>query len=183
MKLVKDLYLVASDSSSAPKGPEGYSLIGYWDVDNGGSHGTGGTTGSYMMALYAKFEEVPLLNNVMHVHDVFLTASSNASPTAPVNGMYHNIGYWDVDKGGAVGTNGSQGHYMMGMYTRSNEGGDQYISDIKLTACDNPFPNILGADSDYTMVGYWDVDNGGSVGTDGSKGHYMMGLFVKYSLV
>lgn len=182
MKVLTDIVLVASNHSTEPKGPDGYTSIGYWDVDDGGAHGTGGTKGDYMAALYVKFEDVVSLNDREYVQDVFLTASDRSTPTSPNSGGFHNIGYWDVDDGGALGTNGSRGDYMMGMYIRGMRGGNYYISDILLTASNNSFPNTLGADSDYTLVGYWDVDDGGSVGTQGEKGDYMMGLFVQYSL-
>ena len=57
-----DLILVASNK----KGPsilKGYDLIGYWDVDEGGSQGTNGSRGHYMLALLAKWGKgVPPLN-------------------------------------------------------------------------------------------------------------------------
>ena len=109
-KFVEDLFLVASNDSSAPKGPDGYDLVGYWDVDKGGSHGTGGTTGEYMMALYVKMGDISSVRG-LRIGELMLTSSDNSTPVAP-NGpgrAYTNIGYWDVDKGGAVGTNGTRG--------------------------------------------------------------------------
>lgn len=182
-KFVEDLFLVASNDSSAPKGPDGYDLVGYWDVDKGGSHGTGGTTGEYMMALYVKMGDISSVRG-LRIGELMLTSSDNSTPVAP-NGpgrAYTNIGYWDVDKGGAVGTNGTRGSYMSGLYARQTSGivvSEFYISSVFLTASDKDFPILPGHDSNWHMIGYWDVDAGGAVGTDGSKGSYMMGLFIQ----
>jgi hypothetical protein len=51
-KCVTDVQLRASNSGMPPSGPAGYTRIGNWDVDGGGSKGTDGSTGHWMMALY-----------------------------------------------------------------------------------------------------------------------------------
>jgi hypothetical protein len=59
--LLLDVYLVASDGPSAPPMPakvpdrDQYTLVGYWDAGNNGSHGSDDSTGAYMMAMYAKY--------------------------------------------------------------------------------------------------------------------------------
>jgi hypothetical protein len=64
MNVLSDICLVASNDSKAPSGPESYTPIGCWNVDDGESHGTGGTEGNHMMALYAEFIEVDCLDDV-----------------------------------------------------------------------------------------------------------------------
>jgi hypothetical protein len=51
--IVVDVCMIAGNESTAPPTPEQYTLIGYWDVDDGGSQGTDGSTGHYMMGFYA----------------------------------------------------------------------------------------------------------------------------------
>lgn len=52
-KLV-DLFLIASNKRH-PALKEGYEVVGYWDVDNGGARGTSRSSGAYMMTLLAKW--------------------------------------------------------------------------------------------------------------------------------
>jgi hypothetical protein len=63
MNVLSDICLVASNDSKAPSGSEGYTPIGCWNVDDGGSHSTGGTESNHMMALYAEFIEVDCLDD------------------------------------------------------------------------------------------------------------------------
>lgn len=128
-----------------------------------------------MMAMYAKIEQLSPSTGTA-VKSVFLTASNDASPTPPERPGYTYIGSWDVDKGGSMGTDGSRGAYMMGMYINREQVGGGFVSDIQLTASNNDHPTAVPG---HRLVGYWDVDKGGSVGTDGSRGSYMMGLFVE----
>lgn len=51
------------------------------------------------------------------VTDIQLMASNSSNPPAPPGG-YRLIGYWDVDRGGARGTDGSTGAYMAGLYVK-----------------------------------------------------------------
>ncbi|WP_196889554.1 hypothetical protein [Aureivirga sp. CE67] len=182
MRVITDLFLVASNASTAPAGPEGYILIGCWDVDSGGSVGTKNSRGTGMMALYAEHTEVESLEDVQHIENVFLTASNDPKPIAPNGKNYENIGYWAVDGGGSVGTNGSTGNRMMGMYISKTKGGKSYINDVQLTASDDPFPINIGDRSNYFLTGYWDVDVNGAHGTNNNSfGTYMAGLFVRYT--
>ena len=98
---------------------------------------------------------------------------------------YYLIGYWDVDKGGAQGYGGSTGANKMFMYVKPFESGksSQKMVDLQLrvhsssTIPSSPSPA-------YVRPGYWDVDGAKgdtlSKGTDGSKGHYYMALYIKY---
>ncbi|MCP4049732.1 MAG: discoidin domain-containing protein [bacterium] len=111
---IEDLMLIASNLPHAPDTPDGYVLIGYWDVDKEGAVGTDGSSGHYMMGLYAK----PLSVDSTHiVTNVYMTASDY--PQA-IDGPsdYKFIGQWDVDREGARGTDGSSGHYMAGLYIK-----------------------------------------------------------------
>ncbi|HDN27246.1 MAG TPA: hypothetical protein ENG03_09170 [Thioploca sp.] len=114
---VTDIQLRASSSGTPPSGPAGYTRIGNWDVDRGGSKGTDGSTGHYMMALYTN--KAPIGSLTQCVTDVQLRASSSGTPPSGPAG-YTRIGNWDVDAGGSKGTNGSTGHYMMALYTSAN---------------------------------------------------------------
>jgi len=49
---VTDIQLTASNTGTPRPGPKGYTRLGDWDVDAGGSHGTDGSTGHWQMALY-----------------------------------------------------------------------------------------------------------------------------------
>ncbi len=64
MNVLSDIYLVASNASKALSGPEGYTPIGCWNVDDGQPHSTGGTESNHMTALYAEFIEVDCLDDV-----------------------------------------------------------------------------------------------------------------------
>ena len=183
---VTDILLTASNSATPSKGPAGYTQIGYWDVDGGGSKGTNGSTGHYMMALYTKTATIGLVaGSNTCVADVQLRASSSAKPPSGPAG-YTQIGYWDVDAGGSKGTDGSTGHYMMALYAKKapiGHGADltQCVTDAQLRASSSAKPP--SGPAGYAQIGYWDVDAGGSKGTDGSTGHYMMALYTDKAAV
>jgi hypothetical protein len=174
---VTGIHLSASSSANPPAGPKGYKRIGYWDVDAGGGHGTNNATfGHWMMALYSQSQK-NLTPKSSCVNDVQLRASSSSkAPSGPKG--YKLIGYWDVDGGGSHGTDGSTGHWMMAMYANTAPigSGTVCVTDVYLTASNTgtPRPGPKG----YTRIGDWDVDGGGSVGTDGSKGHWRMALYI-----
>ena len=182
---VVDVQLRASSSATPPSGPDGYKQIGYWDVDGGGSKGTDGSTGHWMMALYAKRKPVGLMKKTQCVTDIQLRASSSSTPPSGPNG-YKLLGYWDVDGGGANGTDGSTGHWMMAMYAnkgRIASGADliQCVADVQLTASNTA--TATPGPSGYKNIGDWDVDAGGSKGTDGSTGHWKMAMYTKTAAV
>jgi len=178
---VTDIQLTASNTKTPRPGPKGYTRLGYWDVDGGGSKGTDGSTGHWMMALYANTEK-SLTGNSSCVTDVQLRASSSENPPKCPAG-YKQIGYWDVDAGGSHGTDGSTGHWMMAMYanTAAISSGTQCVTDVQLTASNTgtPRPGPKG----YTHIGDWDVDAGGSKGTDGSTGHWRMALYANKAAI
>jgi len=178
---VTDIQLRASSSATPPSGPNGYTRIGYWDVDGGGSKGTNGSTGHYMMALY--INKGSLTGASSCVTDVQLRASSSSRPPNGPAG-YKQIGYWDVDGGGSHGTNGSTGHFMMAMYANTakiGSGTQNCVADVQLTASNTgtPRPGPNG----YKRIGDWDVNAGGSMGTDGSTGHWRMATYMKSAAV
>lgn len=112
---VTSVFLDASNSSSLPP-TLSPNLVrrGYWDVDDGGAVGGNGTKGSYMTGLYTSSGPVA---DFGCVNDAQLVASSSSSP--PCLGGYSCEGWWDVDRGGGVGTFGSTGSYMMALSTFS----------------------------------------------------------------
>lgn len=88
------------------------------------------------------------------------------------------IGAWDVDGGGGYGNDGSYGKYMLTLSARLRENStDRQLDDLMLVASNKKTP---ASKSGYEVIGYWDVDKGGSQGTDGSKGSYMMTLLAKW---
>lgn len=111
---IDDIQLIASDSGEKPdpSAKPGYYLAGWWDVDQGGSKGTDGSTGNYNMSMYVKTSPV---GEVGRLKDLLLSAGNDSQPPI-VYAPYSLIGYWDVDKGGARGTGGSTGTYMVGLY-------------------------------------------------------------------
>ncbi len=178
---VTDIQLTASNTGTPRPGPKGYTRIGDWDVDAGGSKGTDGSTGHWRMALYTN-KEKSLTENSTCVTDVQLRASSSSTaPKGPAG--YKQIGYWDVDGGGSHGTDGSTGHWMMAMYanTATISSETQCVTDVQLTASNTATPRPGPKDS--TRIGDWDVDAGGSHGTDGSTGHWRMALYVNKAAI
>lgn len=168
--VVTDIQLRASYSSTPPPGPTGYSLVGYWDVDGGGSLGTNGSTGSYMMAMYAKYDSAA--STATCVEGVLLVASNESWLPPTISPDFTGRGYWDVDGGGGVGGNGVWGHYMMGLYTRSGSvNNGRCIVHAELVASNSSQPPCLPG---YNCAGWWDVDRGGGRGTYGSYGSWMM---------
>ncbi|HIE01980.1 MAG TPA: hypothetical protein EYP59_17135 [Thiotrichaceae bacterium] len=182
---VTDIQLTASNTGTPRPGPKGYTRIGDWDVDAGGSKGTDGSTGHWQMALYTNKGDISLIGNSSCVTDVQLRASSSSTPPKGPAG-YKLIGYWDVDAGGSHGTDGSTGHWMMAMYANMAAIGSatdltQCVTDVQLTASNTgtPRPGPKG----YTRIGDWDVDAGGSHGTDGSTGHWRMAMYTNSAAV
>ena len=191
-RFLHDIHLVASNKSASKPALLDYKLVGSWDVSGDGSQGSSATTGTSMMGLYASCLDVSELPTSPHIGEILLTASNTTTPLAPSapagQPSYHFRGFWDVDGGGAVGTNGSRGSGVAGLYIRETTGiapFQMYISDIYTTACNDSFPVLPpgGASNNYHLVGYWDCDSGGALGTDNkTNGSYMMGLWVQWSL-
>ncbi len=178
---VTDIQLTASNTGTPRPGPKGYTRLGDWDVDGGGSKGTDGSTGHWRMALYSN-KGGSLTENSSCVTDIQLRASSSANPPSGPKG-YKQIGYWDVDAGGSHGTDGSTGHWMMAMYanTATISSGTQCVTDVQLTASNTG--TARPGPKDSTRIGDWDVDAGGSHGTDGSTGHWRMALYANKAAI
>lgn len=88
------------------------------------------------------------------------------------------VGVWDVDGGGGYGNDGSKGSYAMTLAaTLGQNASARKLVDLFMIASENKSPTLK---TGYELVGYWDVDGGGSRGTDGSKGRYMMTLLAKW---
>jgi len=174
---VVDIKLIASNNRFPPSSPAGYTMIGFWDVDEGYGQGTDGSWGHYMMGLYIRKAKTKRSRLGQVLEKLYLTASNSIQPSSSPSG-FTRIGYWDVDEGYGWGTNGSWGHYMMTMHVKKSRFNGRYIKDIKLKASNHRYPP--SSPDGYTMIAYWDVDEGYGQGTDGSRGHYMMGLYVLY---
>lgn len=196
----------ASNKSAPPILNRKYGVIGYWDVDDWvGNNGSGigviysgmgthqiklrGTGGTYMATLGVNMSELH------RITDLRIDASNKSvevirrrlllnNPNADV--IYTNgakteyiVGVWDVDGGGGHGKNGSFGTYAMTLVARiGTRSTDRKLVDLFLIASDKKYPTLK---SGYEVVGYWDVDSGGSRGTDGSRGRYMMTLLAKWN--
>lgn len=169
-----DVQLRASSDSIPPIGVRGYELIGYWDVDSvvaNASRGTDGSTGHYMMSMFAKWAVNPTDGCIT---DIRLTVSDANNAPEPSPG-FTGIGQWDVDSGGGVGTDGGLAYFMMGMYVK--KGFSNCVRDLQTRASNFSQPRLI---SGYQLRGYWDVDSSDVVlssrGTDGSVGHNIMSL-------
>lgn len=118
---IVDIMLIPSGKARPPEPPEGYTLIGYWDVDAGGAHSPSPygspKKNDYMAGLYVKWGEIQEQHPIV---DIQLIASRDPKPRKAPEG-YTLIGYWDVDRGGAVGSDGSTGDYMTGLYVKGGE--------------------------------------------------------------
>jgi hypothetical protein len=175
-RVVTDVVVVASAQSQAPAGPTGYTLIGYWDVDKGGSQGTYGSIGTFMMALYAK-REFPS-QSASCISGVGLYPTQSSSVPSFIYPAWSYRGMWDMDKAGGVGNLNSQwGAYMMGFYTTQDATGlNRCVTDITVYASNGSAElTPIG----FTRTGSWDVDNGGSFGAQGTSGNFLMTMSTK----
>ncbi|MFD0725574.1 serine protease [Lysobacter brunescens] len=174
--VITDVVLVASNGGTAPAGPAGYSLVGYWDVDKGGAQGTFGTTGSFMSALYVR-RQLPSESSTC-IGGIGLYSSAGSTVPGSIAPSWSYRGMWDVDKGGGVGNlNGQWQEYMMGLYTTpAATGQGACLTDVALFASNGSTPITP---SGFTQVGWWDVDAGGAFGTQGSSGSYVATLSTK----
>lgn len=200
----------ASNGASPPVLPDTFVTIGHWDVDdfsgNGGggvgfpvkfdgdihvgSKGTCGESGHYMISLGID------KNTLGKVKKLTLTASSKKRNIYDLVGfserdktkncaLFNNasraeylVGVWDVDGGGGYGNNGTSGDYFMVLTAELGDGNSgRKLKDLILIASNKKSATLRAG---YELVGYWDVDKGGSKGTDGSTGKYMMTLLAKW---
>lgn len=206
----KPIILVTSNSKNPPLAGNNHRSVGYWDVDdydgNGGgrswtkifppykfdgsirtaSQGTCGGAGHYMATLTINQNSIGQITNLR----IIATSGWQALASYSHN-VYGNcrvwednsrnnyvVGWWDVDGGGGVGSDGSSGSRAMALVAEYGvSSSDRRLLDIQLVASSKKTPTFI---SGYQMVGFWDVDKGGSRGTDGSSGHYMMTLLAKW---
>jgi hypothetical protein len=170
---VLPIHLTASSKRAIASPPAGYRNVAYWDVDKGGGNGTYGSTGHWTMAMALQGEGFPT-----RIDEIELLATrSSAIPPMPAPDSYL-VGWWDVDKGGAVGSDGSRGHWNMAMYIRMSPPDTLgRIADMQVLIGNRGSPPP--APEGYRLVGYWDVDPGPNKGTDGGSGHYMAGLYIR----
>ena len=193
-RFVVDICLRAGDQKEPPAGPAGYTIIGYWDVQDGGGggNGTDGSKGGYMMGLYALYKDLSSIGASQRVGEIMVTCSNQATAQAPVpppnEPSYICIGSWDVYGGysGGFGTNGVQGGWMAGMYYRSTStitASEFYISEIYVTAGNDAYPPLPpgGETHNFHLLGYWHADVEGAVGTDNNSRGTMVGLWIRYS--
>jgi hypothetical protein len=170
---VLPLHLVASSGKTPPAPPAGYRTISYWDVDKGGGNGTYGSSGHWTMSLALQGDAFPTRIDEIQL----LATTSSAIPPMPGPDSYL-VGWWDVDKGGARGSDGSHGHWNMAMYVRMSAPGTLgRVADLQLLIGNTSTPRP--APAGFRMIGYWDVDPGPNRGTDGASGHYMAAMYVR----
>lgn len=100
-------YSYGNCSSQGANARDDY-LVGAWDIDGGGGHGSDLSSGTRFMSLYAEYG---VGSSDRRLLDLQLVASNNRAPASKSG--YEVVGYWDVDRGGSGGTDGSNGHYMM----------------------------------------------------------------------
>lgn len=194
----------ASSERTPPIMAGNYKVIGYWDVDdfsgnNGGKLGpyyssmgthpiSNPSRGTYMATLGANMSDLNRItdlsttvsnNSVEGMVLPLIQGNSNADLIYTDNARTEYIvGIWDVDGGGGRGNDGSFGTYAMKLTARlGTRVSDRKLMDLQLVASNNKNPTLKKG---YEVIGYWDVDKGGSRGTDGSKGHYMMTLLAKW---
>jgi hypothetical protein len=174
---ITDLQLRVSDRSEPPS-VEGYRRIGYWDVEGKKSRDTLGNLGKGMMGLYTKSETTQDVSPC--ITDLQLRVSNKSEPPS-VEG-YRRIGYWDVQGKQSRDTLGNLGHWMMGLYAKSEATQDVSccLEDIQLRVSNSAKPQAEPAG--YELMGYWDVEGKKSRDTIGNLGHWMMGLYIKRSI-
>lgn len=193
-----------------PVHSENYITIGYWDVDdfkgNKGNNGTGlGTRfasrgtyvpddrysrpGTYMTSMgidrkllgsITSLSTTVSNKSVVNVWNKLKRASTDKKVLYKSSSkVEYLVGIWDVDGGGGYGSDGSFGKYAMTLHAKfSKERSDRKLEDLILLASNKKGPTSKPG---YVVIGYWDVDSGGSQGTDGSTGKYMMTLLAKWS--
>jgi len=114
VRVIEDIKIVASDNPNTPC-PFGYWTSCGWDVDYG--VGTDGRRGHYYISLCV-LTAVPCRSHAQqYVNSIMLRASSKSyAPSTPKG--YMQIGKWDVSGSSYSNYDGSNGHYMMGVYAQ-----------------------------------------------------------------
>jgi cell division septation protein DedD len=113
------------------------------------------------------------------IADVRIAAGNTADTPCPKG--YSRRCRWDVDSG--FGTDGRSGHYAVALCLRYTSFiiGRRAVTDVILRASDSsrpPAPPSL-----YRLVGFWDVEQASYSYYDDSKGGYMMGIYMKTSII
>lgn len=197
--------LKTSDDPVPPIMNSSYQIIGSWDVDDWvGNNATGisvlysgvgthqkgapGTGGTYMAALGIDRSNLYLISeltttvsdkSVESIRQLLLKSAPNTDVFYSKGNAGYIVGVWDVDGGGGYGNDGSFGKYAMTLTAQfSTQSSDRKLNDLFLVASNDKTPAKRNG---YEVVGYWDVDNGGARGTDGSSGSYMMTLLAKWN--
>lgn len=204
----RPIMLFTSDSKNPPVAGRNHTSVGYWDVDDFagnrtrrsrfnifkgfdgdihiGSQSTCGETGNYMATLAIDPRNLSQITNLRLVSDFNSQELKDFAPNKYGNCRIFEVnsrdnylvGWWDVDGGGGQGSDGSTGSGAMLMTAEfGNSASDRKLLDLQLIASDKKTPALK---SGYRIVGFWDVDRGGSRGSDGSTGKYMMTLLAKW---
>ncbi|MCX7557301.1 RICIN domain-containing protein [Xanthomonadaceae bacterium JHOS43] len=118
---IEDIKLTAGDWGQQRNPPIGYSEIGWWDVDDGGSLDSDNRSTNHRMTLFvkkmARTESPPKTLTV--IQDIGMTISNDkpsfrAGSVHPKYGKFTQLGWWDVDRDtgcGFVGNDRSCGTY------------------------------------------------------------------------
>lgn len=206
----RPIVLITSGNKTPPAAGPNRISIGYWDVDdfdgNGGhskwsifnpkfdssirfaSRGTCRRLGQdhYMATLAINPRTLGQIKNLRLIADYDPGLLKNyvqneyGNCTIVEDNSRNNylVGWWDVDGGGGGGSDGSSGsRYMAFLAELGSSPSDRKLLDLQLIASSEKTPTFKVG---YVMVGFWDVDKGGSRGTDGSTGSYMMTLLAKW---
>lgn len=94
------------------------------------------------------------------------------------NAQAREVGYWDVDSGGAQGQGQDLGSHFINLSTLIGPMSSQEcIEDIRLVA--GEWNEQRNPPMGYTEAGWWDIDSGGSGDSNNRSTEHRMTLFVK----
>lgn len=155
--------------------------IGYWDVDNGGAETQGTALGEHFINLSAL---VGPMSTQECIEDIKLTAGDWDQQRNPPIG-YAEVAWWDVDDGGSVDSDNRSTTHRMTLFVKKMGKTENpprtltVIQDLGMTIS-NDKPSFRPGTahsrySQFTQVGWWDVDRDpgcGFVGKDRSCGSY-----------
>lgn len=111
-------------------------------------------------------------------HPIKLLAQARRRRSTPMDEGYYSIGDWHADQGGVVDSNWNWGRSKATLVIDPLTLAD--VAEIYTTVNDNgQTPMPPDDDSDWTFVGYWDVDHGGGQDSFGNWGHWNMGMFIR----